>query len=130
MTSDYLFVYGTLMQGFNNPFAEKLRQSASFEGYGRVAGILYQITWYPGAIYLPDASATIYGEIYKLAPNTGLLAELDEYEDVCEDQGLYRRIKVPVLTKNERTIHCWIYVYNQSVGGLRQIESGDFRDPA
>lgn len=129
--TNYLFVYGTLMQGFNNPFAEKLHESASFAGYGSFTGRLYQVSWYPGAVYLPDYPLSVYGEVYKLPTKPDLLTELDEYEDITEDknQSLYLRCTIPVLMQNNMIIHCWTYIYNQSVAGLREIAGGDFRNP-
>ena len=41
MTSDRLFVYGTLMRGFDHPMAKLLSRSADFIGEARCRGRLY-----------------------------------------------------------------------------------------
>ena len=40
MTSDHLFVYGTLMRGFDHPMAKLLSRSADFIGEARCRGRL------------------------------------------------------------------------------------------
>lgn len=130
VSSDYLFVYGTLMQGFDNDFAKKLHQFSNFEFNGFFSGILYAVSWYPGAIYVPDSQKRVFGEIYRLSAYANLLPELDEYEDINEDEklSLYVRRMVPVTLKNGSVLNCWTYLYNQPIVGLKEIESGDFRN--
>src|SRR3954451_6118317 len=48
MTSDLLFVYGTLMRGFDHPMAQLLSRSAEFIGEARCQGRLYLVKHYPG----------------------------------------------------------------------------------
>ncbi|NIJ55549.1 gamma-glutamylcyclotransferase family protein [Dyadobacter arcticus] len=126
----FLFTYGTLMQGFYNPFAEKLRLSSSYEGEGYFPGCLYRITWYPGAVYDERAESKVFGEIYKLN-SFEILLELDEYEDVLEDEknSLYVRKIIPVTAPNGLQILCWAYLYNQSVNELSIIPDGRFTNP-
>ncbi|MCF2489825.1 gamma-glutamylcyclotransferase [Dyadobacter sp. CY347] len=125
----YLFTYGTLMQGFDNPFAENLRANSVYEGKGYFPGLLYLISWYPGAVFNANAPLRVHGEIYKLMYPKALIAELDDYEDVFEGEksSLYLRKTVPVTTENNDSIHCWVYLYNQSVAGLSLIEDGRFK---
>ena len=127
---EYLFVYGTLMQGFDNPFAEKLRKMSVFRGKGSFPGLLYAVSWYPGALYFEDSNSPVYGEVYQMSNVPELIRDLDEYEDVFENESasLYVRRVVPVRLHNGEIIDCWAYLYNQSVGGLREIRSGNFRD--
>ncbi|WP_221394673.1 gamma-glutamylcyclotransferase [Dyadobacter sp. NIV53] len=126
---EYLFVYGTLMQGFSNPFAQKLHASSVFKGNGSFPGLLYKIDWYPGAVYEKDSESTVYGEVYELQNVPDLIRELDEYEEVFEDENvsLYVRRIVPVKMEDESVLDCWIYLYNQPVVDLVKIESGIFR---
>lgn len=130
------------MQGFENPYAEKLRSSAEYMGKGYFSGQLYRIEWYPGAIYDPASSTRVHGEIYCLR-SLDVLAELDEYEEVLEDEAasLYVRRVVPVRCGPEvvrdsqgsarngqqAVIDCWAYLYNKSVGDLPFIEDGYFK---
>ena len=123
----YLFTYGTLKKGFDNPFAEKLHSTSVFEGEGYFNGRLYLISWYPGAIYDQLETAKVHGEVYRLN-GTEILNELDEYEDVFEDEAssLYLRKVVAVTMKTGSEIPCWTYLYNQSVDGLPLISNGNF----
>ncbi|WP_342084721.1 gamma-glutamylcyclotransferase family protein [Dyadobacter sp. OTU695] len=123
-----LFTYGTLMQGFDNPYARKLRLSSNYIGKGHFNGKLFRVEWYPGALYEPDAPTMVYGEIYHLnAPE--ILEELDEYEDVLENEeaSLYVRKVVPVRNSQEMVIPCWVYLYNKPVSDLPLIEDGCFK---
>lgn len=130
------------MQGFDNPYARKLRLSANYIGKGYFNGKLFRIEWYPGALYEPDAHTRVYGEIYQLN-SLEVLKELDEYEDVLEDEvaSLYvRKVvpvrcgqevvkdgQVPVRDSQEMVIDCWAYLYNQPVLDLPLIEDGYFK---
>ncbi|GLU50788.1 gamma-glutamylcyclotransferase family protein [Dyadobacter frigoris] len=131
MTSDavFLFTYGTLMQGFSNPFAQRLHTLSTFEGKGSFPGTLYKIDWYPGAVYDTENQNRIYGEVYKIMVPEILFPELDEYEDVFEDEekSLYMRKIIPVLMNNGVLIDCWTYIYNQDITNIEIIKSGDFR---
>ena len=127
---EYLFVYGTLMQDFHNPFAEKLHECSVFEGNGAFPGLLYKVEWYPGAIHLPESTDMVYGEVYRIQDAADLLKELDAYEEVIEEQSasLYLRQVVPVKMEDQRMLNCWTYLYNQSTDVLTKIISGDFRN--
>ncbi|HEY3029085.1 MAG TPA: gamma-glutamylcyclotransferase family protein, partial [Bradyrhizobium sp.] len=50
MISDLLFVYGTLMRGFNQPMAQLLSRSADFIGEAQCRGRLYLVKHYPGLV--------------------------------------------------------------------------------
>ena len=50
MTSDHLFVYGTLMRGFDHPMAQLLSRSADFLGEAQCRGRLHLIKHYPGLV--------------------------------------------------------------------------------
>nr|WP_295932647.1 gamma-glutamylcyclotransferase family protein [uncultured Dyadobacter sp.] len=123
-----LFTYGTLMRGFDNPYADKLRLSSNYIGKGHFNGKLFRVEWFPGAHYEPDASTLVHGEIYQLN-SFEILEELDEYEDVLEDEAasLYVRKVVPVRDGNGAVIPCWVYLYNKPVEDLPLIEDGYFK---
>lgn len=116
------------MQGFDNPYARKLRLSSNYIGKGYFNGKLFRVEWYPGALYEPDAPTRVHGEIYQLS-SLEILKELDEYEDVLEDEAasLYVRKVVPVRNSQEVVIDCWAYLYNQPVSDLPLIEEGYFK---
>lgn len=116
------------MSGFENDFAKKLRTKAQFQGKGKFPGILYRVSWYPGAIYLPNVNSFVCGEIFKLYDDPSLIQELDDYEDLSEDESisLYIRKKIPVMMFDGHVLDCWTYLYNQSVEGIDIIPHGDF----
>jgi gamma-glutamylcyclotransferase (GGCT)/AIG2-like uncharacterized protein YtfP len=126
---EYLFVYGTLMKGFSNPFSEKLSTFSSFVGNGSFPGLLYLVSWYPGAVYSQESDFAVFGEVYHIPNSSGLMNELDEYEDVFEDESvsLYVKRIIPVKMWDNTSLDCWVYLYNQPVTDLKQIESGCFR---
>ena len=86
--------------------------------------------WYPGAVYLPEETSRVLGEVYWIFDFEKLIAELDEYEDVLEDEAasLYLRRQIPVLLDNGQQFTCWTYIYNQSAENLSLIEDGRFRE--
>ncbi|GHB69762.1 gamma-glutamylcyclotransferase family protein [Persicitalea jodogahamensis] len=124
----YLFVYGTLMRGHENPFSQTLRAGSEFVGKGHFTGKLYRVDWYPGALYLPDEQSLVWGEVYRLFDFEKLIPELDEYEDVLVDEAasLYLRREVPVNLTDGQQLVCWTYLYNQPIGHLPVIEGGKF----
>ena len=50
MISDCLFVYGTLMRGFDHPMARLLSANADFRGEASCRGRLYMVKHYPGLV--------------------------------------------------------------------------------
>ena len=64
MSSDRLFVYGTLMRGFDHPMARLLAGHAEFLGEATCRGRLVLVKHYPGLL-LSDAPADIvHGELF------------------------------------------------------------------
>lgn len=126
--SPYLFVYGTLMRAFENPFATQLRACATFIAEGFFFGQLYRVSWYPGAVYDPESATKVYGEIYQLLDFQKLIPELDDYEDVKEQEvdSLYLRRQVPVRTEIGSIFVCSTYLYNQSLVEATLLPSGKF----
>jgi gamma-glutamylcyclotransferase (GGCT)/AIG2-like uncharacterized protein YtfP len=124
----YLFVYGTLMRRFNNPYARLLRQYARFLEEGSFVGRLYKLDGYPGAVAETDPSTRVYGEIFEVHRPDELFPELDAYEDISDDPdtSLYIRRQIEVQAASGQPIHCWVYLYNQSVEGYKSYPSGYF----
>ncbi|ODS78127.1 MAG: hypothetical protein ABS46_17390 [Cytophagaceae bacterium SCN 52-12] len=127
----YLFVYGTLKSSFPNSFSEQLRNSSAYIGEGTFPGLLYLVSWFPAALYVPGSSRSVHGEIYRMEEPGRLLPILDEYEDIHPDPdlSLYTRKMVPVLAADNRIFNCWTYLYNRSAEGLRPLCSGKFSGP-
>ncbi len=80
MNSDQLFVYGTLMRGFDHPMAQLLSRSADFVGEARCRGRLYLVKHYPGLVASDHAEDVVFGELFRLRQPAELLAEFDMYE--------------------------------------------------
>ena len=80
MTSDLLFVYGTLMRGFDHPMARLLSANADFLGEARCRGRLYLVKHYPGLVLSDDPADVVFGELYRLRARDELLREFDMYE--------------------------------------------------
>ena len=129
MTSDLLFVYGTLMRGFDHPMAKLLRQAADFIGEARCRGRLYRIKHYPGLVLSDDADDVVLGEVYRLRQPKELLREFDMYEACGEgfaEPTEYIRQMLPVTLDDGAVSEAWTYVYNWPVAHLPRIASGRF----
>ena len=133
MTSELLFVYGTLMRGFDHPMAALLSRSADFVGEARCRGRLYLVKHYPGLVLSDDASDVVFGELYRLRQPKELLREFDMYEACGEgfvEPTEYVRQMLPVTLDDgavsEAWIEAWTYIYNWPVAHLPRIASGRF----
>src|SRR3978361_1563326 len=77
---DHLFVYGTLMRGFDHPMAKLLSRSAEFIGPARCQGRLYLVKHYPGLVLSDDANDVVFGELVRMHTPEASLATFDDYE--------------------------------------------------
>jgi gamma-glutamylcyclotransferase (GGCT)/AIG2-like uncharacterized protein YtfP len=128
MMSDRLFVYGTLMRGFDHPMAQLLSRSADFVGEARCRGRLYLVKHYPGLVLSDDPADVVFGELYRLRAPRELLREFDRYEACGEGFAQpteYIRQMLPV-TLDGNTEEAWTYLYNWPVTRLPRIGSGRF----
>jgi len=129
MISDRLFVYGTLMRGFDHPMAKLLSRSADFIGEARCRGRLYLIKHYPGLVLSDDPAEIVFGELYRLRDRDALLGEFDMYE-ACgagfPEPTEYLRRMLPLTLDDGAATEAWTYVYNWPVTGLPRIASGRF----
>jgi gamma-glutamylcyclotransferase (GGCT)/AIG2-like uncharacterized protein YtfP len=136
MTSDRLFVYGTLMRDFDHPMAQLLARSADFIGPARCQGRLYLVRHYPGLVLSEDANDVVFGELYRLRQPVELLAEFDMYEACGEgfkEPTEYIRRMLPVMLEDDAgeassgaATEAWTYIYNWPVTKLPRIASGRF----
>ena len=122
---DFLFVYGTLMQGL--PLHHLLANQCEFVGTGTVKGRLLDLGRYPGAV--PDEAGIVHGEVYwRLAH--GLLASLDREEGHRPDApglSLYLRRQTRVLLADGREVVAWMYGYQGPRDRSVPIPGGDYR---
>ena len=131
MTSDRLFVYGTLMRDFDHPMARMLSRNADFLGPARCRGRLYLVKHYPGLVLSDDEGDVVHGEVYRLHQPEALIAEFDMYEACGEgfpEPTQYVRQMLPLTLAGGATIEAWTYIYNWPVTELKRIASGRFME--
>jgi gamma-glutamylcyclotransferase (GGCT)/AIG2-like uncharacterized protein YtfP len=131
MTSDHLFVYGTLMRSFDHPMAQLLSRSADFVGEARCHGRLYLVKHYPGLVLSDDPAETVFGELYRLRHPAELLRELDMYEacgDGFAEPTEYVRRMLQVTLNDQTAGEAWTYIYNWPITHLPRIVSGRFME--
>ena len=129
MMLDRLFVYGTLMRGFDHPMAQLLARSADFIGEARCRGRLYLVKHYPGLVLSDDPADVVFGELYRLRAPDELLREFDMYEACGEgfaEPTEYIRQMLPVTSQDHGVDETWTYIYNWPVAHLPRIVSGRF----
>jgi gamma-glutamylcyclotransferase (GGCT)/AIG2-like uncharacterized protein YtfP len=129
MISDRLFVYGTLMRGFDHPMARLLAGHADFLGEATWRGQLVLVKHYPGLLLSDVPSDRVHGELFQLRVPDELLREFDMYEACGEgfpEPTEYLRQLVDVTGADGVTAPAWTYIYNWPVTGLPRIESGRF----
>jgi gamma-glutamylcyclotransferase (GGCT)/AIG2-like uncharacterized protein YtfP len=129
MSSDRLFVYGTLMRGFDHPMARLLAMHADFLGEASCRGRLVLVKHYPGLVLSDAPSDLVHGELFCLRAGEELLRELDMYEACGEgfaEPTEYLRRLVEVTTDGAAA-QAWTYVYNWPVTDLPLIASGRFQ---
>ena len=122
----HLFVYGTLRFEYPNPLAFKLRSQAIFAAKGSTPGVLYDLGWYPGAVFNAEARTRVVGEIYALGNAERLMAQIDEYEAIPEPNKRFHRMVIKVRLKRGSTVEAWTYETIELPATRRLIESGDF----
>jgi gamma-glutamylcyclotransferase (GGCT)/AIG2-like uncharacterized protein YtfP len=126
---DRLFVYGTLMRGFDHPMAQLLSRSADFIGEARCRGRLFLVKHYPGLVLSDDPADVVFGELYRLRAPVELLREFDMYEACGEgfaEPTEYLRQTLPVTSGDDAVSEAWTYIYNWPVAHLPRITSGRF----
>ena len=129
MTSDHLFVYGTLMRGFDHPMAQLLSRTADFVGKARCRGRLYLVKHYPGLVLSDDGADIVFGELFRLREVAECLREFDMYEACGEgfaEPTEYIRQMLTVTLDDGEACKAWTYVYNWPVDRLPRIASGKF----
>jgi gamma-glutamylcyclotransferase (GGCT)/AIG2-like uncharacterized protein YtfP len=130
--SDLIFVYGTLMRGFDHPMSKLLASGADFLGEASCRGRLYMIEHYPGLLHAAGDSDIVYGDLFRMRDPDKLLAVLDDYEGIGPEQEqptLYLREMRPVALGDGSSAQAWTYIYNRPVIETKRITSGRFLAP-
>ncbi len=124
-----LFVYGSLRSGFRNPAYQYLTKYFHLLGEAVVQGKFYDKGPHPVAVPAADESF-INGELYVLNnPDefNWAIEQLDDYEGLNVEAGekaMYKRDTVTVFQEGTPS-EAWIYWYNDSVDGMKEITTGD-----
>jgi len=127
--NDLLFVYGTLMRGFDHPMAQLLSRAADFVGEARCSGRLYLVKHYPGLVPSREESEIVFGELFRLRKAEECLREFDMYEACGEgfaEPTEYVRRMLSVTLDGGEVRQAWTYLYNWPVERLPLIASGRF----
>jgi len=130
-TPRHLFVYGTLMRNSPSPYAKLLHMRADFVGTGSIAGRLYNLGSFPGAV--PDETSTlkVHGEVYFLKV-TALLETLDRYEGChsgAKEPQIFKRETACVTLMAGPVLTAWVYALIPARSGRPRIATGKFRAP-
>jgi gamma-glutamylcyclotransferase (GGCT)/AIG2-like uncharacterized protein YtfP len=127
LKTDKLFVYGTLRKGFDPH--QYLKSSARFLGKGRIAGRLYDLGEFPGAVPSELPGDEVQGELYELGDLGRQLKALDEYEEFDPEhpeKSLFVRQKVDVRLENGERFKAWTYFLPKEPARATRIRSGDY----
>jgi|TARA_B110000967_G_C18848623_1_gene543370 gamma-glutamylaminecyclotransferase len=118
-TTDLVFVYGTLREGYGNHIylhtSKKIGEAKTAEKYSMYeAGIPF--------VYKNKASVAITGEVYEVSNDSLYLMDMLEGHPYQ-----YRReIIEVVLNESNEVKKAWLYFYPEPVGNI--IESGDYEE--
>ncbi len=124
---DKVFVYGTLMAGFDRRRRAGIDTKMAFAGRGWIEAALYDLGIFPAAV--PAPGGRVWGEVYEVEAPSDVLATLDEiegYRSSEPDTSLYTRVEVPVTLEDGSVDTAWVYFYNAPLGRAEQISSGDY----
>ncbi len=133
----YLFTYGSLKSdAICLVGAEEravLRKEAEFVARGNIAGLLYDVGPYPGALLENRSAARIHGEIWSLPrERTQLMDMLDRYEGCAPSSPAphsYSRRKVRIRLECGRRVVAWMYLWNGAVRPEARILGGLWEGP-
>jgi putative glutamine amidotransferase len=128
-----LFVYGTLRPGHAPASVAAHVDRCTALGDGCIAGRLYDLRNYPGAI-VDSGDQRIFGQLLEL-PNESALRRLDAYEgykpaDPANSLFVRTECDVTLDADPTRAVRAYVYVYNRDVSDARLIEGGRYHPPS
>lgn len=130
LISYHLFVYSSLLKGFQSEEYRYIHQYFQFVSKAKVKGILSDLGNNPVAKPTTE-NFFIKGELYKINNEDEFsfaIGQLDDYEGVSPEayeNPLYIRQLAIVFKEDGSEVNSWIYWYNGDVAGKPVIESGD-----
>ncbi|HTB97778.1 MAG TPA: gamma-glutamylcyclotransferase family protein [Terracidiphilus sp.] len=128
--STFLFAYGTLKAGLAPRHLAHVVARLRRSGQGTVAGTIYDLGDYPGAVLDAASEKKFYGTVFEVPEDPELWRELDAYEEYEPDLpavSQFVRVRTMVQMIEGGSLECWIYVYNRDVEGANVIQSGAWK---
>lgn len=125
-----LFVYGSLRSGFRNPAYSYLTKYFRLVGEAVVRGKFFDAGPNPVAVPTEEEESFITGELYMVNNPEEFgwaMEQLDDYEGINVEPGekpLYRRELTEAFMEGKGS-PAWIYWFNGSVEGMKEITMGD-----
>jgi gamma-glutamylcyclotransferase (GGCT)/AIG2-like uncharacterized protein YtfP len=129
MTTERVFVYGTLRKESSQAMAKLLVSNSKFLGEGHIVGALYDLGRYPGLLVGPDKIDAVYGQVFELTNTELVLSKLDYYEECSDDfpkPHMYQRMQCSITLADNSELSAWVYVYQRDVGECVHIPGGDY----
>ena len=129
MTTEYLFLYGTLLADRAPDEVVWALKALRRLGPAYVPGRLYELGEYPGAVVDYSANTSIHGELLELPSDKAILDALDRYEEFDPSRpqkSLFIRKKAKIKLANGRNVEGWMYVYNRNPGNAPIIRGGNY----
>jgi len=126
---DYLFLYGTLAGESAPEEVASALKKLKYVGKGFVFGRLYDLGEYPVAEMDSSPRNKVFGKIYELPDDPGLLNRLDTYEEfdlAHPARSLFVRRRASINRSNQTKVKGWVYEYNRDVGSLPPIRNGQY----
>lgn len=128
-----LFVYGTLRRDMHKaPYRRALDEDGTVQGYGKVAGRMYDLGAFPGVVPPESDEEQVTGQVIDFTTFDDTrwkrrLATFDRYEGA---PNLYRRELVDVALDDGTVEPAWIYIYNRPIHNPDRafVPSGDWKE--
>jgi len=125
---DYLFVYGTLRDGYDLKLKDDLSDELEYVGKGRIGASLYDIGKYPGAIKDKTGNEVI-GDVFLVNNPDKVFRVLDKYEGYSKnkaEESEFVRKRNRVTLNSGKNMNVWVYWYNQDPNGRAKIRYKDY----
>ena len=130
--SQFLFVYGTLRPGHAPAEVAAAAAQLRLVGEGSVAGELYDLGHYPGAILNNNSGPRISGLLFELPEDEAVLRAIDDYEEFIPElpaASQFLRVQCEAECAGAG-VTCWIYTFARSLAGARRIDDGVWHGPS